>query len=302
MEAEQKKTSRWSRFTSHSKDNYRLVVMNADTFDEVGAYNLTPLNLYVALSSLILLLTIGVFMIVAYTPLRKYVPGYGDVVQRQEVMALEEELRSLQKSLTTQMEYTENFRRILVGEVTTGDEVESRLVPVEEVELEAVTLTEEEIRLRREMDLERVGKTARDGKVANGGNSARGEATALEQLYLVAPVNGEIRTPYDLGKGHLGVDILAAKNTAVKAAAEGIVFMSEYTSANGNVVGVQHSNDLITFYKHNSELLKKVGERVRSGEAIAISGNTGTLSTGPHVHFEMWYRGQSVNPADYLNF
>ncbi len=301
MEAEPKKTSRWARFTAHSKDNYRLVVMNADTFDEVGAYNLTPLNLYVALSSLLLVFTIGVFMIVAYTPLRKYVPGYGDVVQRQEVMALEEELRSLQKSLTAQMEYTENFRRILKGEVTTGDEVESRFVPAEEVEMEAVTLTEEEIRLRREMDLERVGKVAREGQSAIG-IAAKNATRPLEQIFLVAPVNGEIRHPYDLGKNHLGVDILTPKNTAVKAAAEGVVFMSEFTSANGNVVGIQHGDDLVTFYKHNSELLKKVGERVRSGEAIAISGNTGTLSTGPHLHFEMWHRGQSVNPADYLSF
>lgn len=300
MDAETTKTSRWQRFKARSKDNYRLVVMNAETFDEVGAYNLTPLNLYVAASSLILLLTILVFLLIAYTPLRKYVPGYGDVVQRQEVMALEEELKSLQKSLTAQMAYTENFRRILAGEVTTGEEVESNFEPVEEVALEDVTLSEEEVRLRREVELERIGQLARNTKdrPAEGANSG----LALEQIFLVAPINGDVMKPYDPTQSHLGVDIQAAKNTAVKATAAGVVFMSEFTSANGNVVGIQHDNDLISFYKHNSELLKKVGDRVNSGEAIAISGNTGSLSTGPHLHFELWYRGKTVDPVDYLSF
>lgn len=300
MEAEPTKTSRWARFKARSKDNYRLVVMNAETFDEVGAYNLTPLNLYVALSSLILLLTVVVFMLVAYTPLRKYVPGYGDVVQRQEVMALEEELKSLQTSLNTQMAYTENFRRILVGEVTTGEKIESNFEPVEEIEIDAVTLSEEEIRLRREVELERIGQLAKSSKGSVGREG--GSGLSLEQIFLVAPVNGDVMKPYDPAQNHLGVDIQAAKHTAVKATTAGVVFMSEFTSANGNVIGIQHDNDLISFYKHNSELLKKVGDRVNSGEAIAIAGNTGSLSTGPHLHFELWYRGQSIDPSDYLSF
>ncbi len=300
MDAETTKTSRWQRFKARSKDNYRLVVMNAETFDEVGAYNLTPLNLYVAASSLILLLTVLVFLLVAYTPLRKYVPGYGDVVQRQEVMALEEELKSLQKSLTVQMNYTENFRRILAGEVTTGEQMESNFEPVDEVALEDVTLSEEEVRLRREVELERIGQLARNTKDRPGEGESNG--LTLEQIFLVAPINGDVMKPYDPSQNHLGVDIQAAKNTAVKATAAGVVFMSEFTSANGNVVGIQHDNDLISFYKHNSELLKKVGDRVNGGEAIAISGNTGSLSTGPHLHFELWYRGKTVNPVDYLNF
>lgn len=298
MEESPKKISRWARFRKQSKINYRMVVMNADTFDEVGSYNLTPLNIYVAISSLVLLLSVLIFCLIAYTPLRKYIPGYGDVVQRRELVAMQKELQSLGEELKLQKDYSENFRRILVGEVTTGEDVQNRSREVNVEDIDPVTLSEEEVRLRREVELERVGRVAREGGKARAGSNL----STLEQLFLVAPVNGEISAGYKPEKDHLGVDVLAPRSTAIKAAAAGVVFMSEFTSANGNVVGIQHDNELITFYKHNSELLKRVGDRVKSGEAVAIIGDTGTQSTGPHLHFEMWFRGQSVDPADYVSF
>lgn len=301
MEEPQVKLSRWARFRKHSKINYRMVVMNADTFDEVGSYNLTPLNIYVAISSLVLLLSVLIFSVVAYTPLRKYIPGYGDVVQRSEMVAMDKEVRELKEELQLQIDYTENFRRILAGETTTGEDVQAQSREVTDADFEPVTLSEEEVRLRREVELERVGRVARDGS-GKGTPRQGSNLTSLEQLFLVAPVNGEISAGYKPGKDHLGVDILAPRSTAIKAAAAGVVFMSEFTSANGNVVGIQHDNELITFYKHNSELLKRVGDRVKSGEAVAIIGDTGTQSTGPHLHFEMWFRGQPVDPADYVSF
>ncbi|MEL6142107.1 MAG: M23 family metallopeptidase [Bacteroidota bacterium] len=301
MEENEVKIGRWARFKERSKDNYRLVVMNAETFDEVGAYNLTPLNLYILLSTVVLLLSIAIFLLIAYTPLRKYIPGYGDIVERREMSALEDQIEELSGQLEVQREYTENFRRILVGEVTTVQDIESQSKPLEEEDMEAPTLTEEEIRLRREVELERIGQLARGGNnplVPRAGSSA----IPLEQMYLLTPVNGEISAGFKPTEGHIGVDILAPRNTAIKAAAPGVVFMSEFTNANGNVIGIQHENDLITFYKHNSELLKKVGDRVNGGEAVAIIGNTGEMTTGPHLHFELWHRGEVIDPTGYLSF
>lgn len=299
MEEQQEQLSRWARFRERSKINYRLVVMNADTFDEVGAYNLTPLNLYVFFATLLLLLSLLIFLLISYTPLKKYVPGYGDVIQRQELVAMEKTIEELQDQLAVQVNYTENFRRILAGEATTGEEVQNQSREINEDDVEPVTVSEEEIRLRREMELERIGRVASQQATTptSGSNDI-----PLEQIFLVAPVNGEISAGFRPTTDHLGVDILAPKSTAIKSAAAGVVFMSEFTSANGNVIGIQHDNDLITFYKHNSENLKKVGDRVNSGEAVAIIGNTGTLTTGPHLHFEMWYQGEAVDPADYLSF
>jgi len=301
MEENQVKTGRWARFKERSKDKYRLVVMNADTFDEVGAYNLTPLNLYILISTVVLLLSIAIFLLIAYTPLRKYIPGYGDIVERREMSALEDEIEELTTQLNIQREYTENFRNILVGKSTTVEDIERQSKPLEEEDMEAPTLTEEEIQLRRDVELERIGQLAR------GGNSSfvprAGSTTVpLEQMYLVAPVNGEIRAGFKPTEGHIGVDILAPKNTAIRAAAPGVVFMSEFTNNNGNVIGIQHENDLLTFYKHNSQLLKKVGDRVKGGEAVAIIGNTGELTSGPHLHFELWHRGVAIDPVGYLSF
>ena len=301
MEENQVKTGRWARFKERSKDKYRLVVMNADTFDEVGAYNLTPLNLYILISTVVLLLSIAIFLLIAYTPLRKYIPGYGDIVERREMSALEDEIEELSTQLAVQIEYTENFRRILKGEATTEQDIESQSRPLEEEDMEAPTLTEEEIQLRKEVELERIGQ------MAQGSNSsfvprAGSSAIPLEQMYLVTPVNGEISAGFKPTEGHIGVDILAPRNTAIKAAAPGDVFMSEFTNEHGNVVGIQHENDLITFYKHNSRLLKKVGDQVKSGEAVAIIGNTGEMTTGPHLHFELWHRGEVIDPADYFSF
>lgn len=301
METEEKQPGFLARFRENSKNNYRMVVMNADTFDEVRAFNLTPMNIYVAVSSVLLLLTILIFLLIAYTPLRKYIPGYGDVVQRQELLAMEDAVKDLTEKLDAQTAYVENFRRILVGDAKTFEDLEKRNDSVALEDIPPVTLSEEEIRLRREIEMERVGQVARSGGRA-GIPSAGSQEVPLEQTYLVAPVNGEISAGFNPEEDHLGVDILAPQNTAIKSAAAGIVIMSEFTSANGNVIGVQHDNDLITFYKHNSELLKKVGDRVNSGEAVAIIGNTGELTTGPHLHFEIWHRGRVVDPADYLSF
>lgn len=297
METPEKQPGLLARFRENSKNKYRMVVMNAETFDEIGSYNLTPMNLYVAISSLLLILSLCIFMLIAYTPLRKYIPGYGDVVQRQEMQAMEKTIGELTTKLETQTAYVENFRRILVGDAKTFEQLEKRNDSIPE-NIEPVTLSEAEIRLRREQEAAVQASRGENTGIPTAGS----QEVPLEQAYLVAPVNGEISAGFNQKENHLGVDILAPQHTAIKSAASGIVFMSEFTSANGNVIGIQHDNDLITFYKHNSELLKKVGDRVNSGEAVAIIGNTGTLTTGPHLHFEIWHRGKVVDPADYLSF
>lgn len=300
MENPEKPRGRWARFRQDSQKNYRLVVMNADTFDEVGAYNLSAMNVYVLASTIFLVLLLSVFALVAYTPLRTYVPGYGDTVQRQEMIDLENTVADLTEQLETQTEYVDNFRRILVGDATTFEDIERRRTDsVAPQDIEPVALSEAEIQLRREVASQRSG---RDRPNADNTSLPTTAAVPLDQVALLAPVNGEISAGFRPEDGHLGVDILASRNTPIRAAAAGVVFMSEFTNANGNVIGIQHANDLVTFYKHNSELLKQVGDRVNGGEAVAIIGNTGTLTTGPHLHFEIWYRGRVVDPAEYLSF
>lgn len=300
MEETTEKQGRWQRFKENSKDEYQLVVRDVKSYREVGSYNLTPLNLYVAISTLIFLVAVVVFLLIAYTPLRTYIPGYGDIVQRQELNEMEDLIDEMGAQMERQSITIETMKRNIHGEVVTSADIEELGIKVDTADIAPVPLSEEEVRLRREMALERVGDNSRGG---SGMTPSPGSTDVpLAQLLLVAPVNGEISAGFKLTGDHLGVDILAPQDTPIKAARDGIVFISEFTSSNGNVVGIQHDNNLITFYKHNSQLLKKVGDRVRASEAIAIIGNTGELSSGPHLHFELWHEGKAVDPTEFIRF
>jgi murein DD-endopeptidase MepM/ murein hydrolase activator NlpD len=300
MEEDQQRVGFWASFRESLQNNYRLVVMNSDTFEEVRSLQLTLLNVYVAITSLLVVIALTVALAIAYTPLRKYIPGYGDVVTQEEFVALQREMSELEEQLAVYAEYNENVRNILVGDVRTAEDLPSE--PDSSATSNAneaeVNLSEEEIALRREMELERVGRQARAGRTLQAGS----DLVPLEQMYFIAPLTGEISAGFDTERNHLGIDILAPKNTAVKAAMDGYVFFSDWTRETGNTIGIQHDNNVITFYKHNAELLKPTGSRVSAGEAIAIIGNTGHLTTGPHLHFELWHRGEAVNPTQYVAF
>lgn len=289
--------TRWQRWRESLKHTYRLVVMNNETFEEVGSYNLTLLNVYVTITSVVVVTVLLVTFTIAFTPLKKYIPGYGDTVQQEELRAIERELAQLQKDFKAQEAYAENFRRILVGEDYLADDMERVGNDTLTVDPEEVPLSEEEIRLRRETEVLLAGSTIQD---ESGPLSAVG--APLEQHFFVAPVTGEISAAYSIENDHYGVDILAPKNTAIKSVMDGTVFFSDWTQETGNTIGIQHTNSIITFYKHNSELLKPLGSTVKAGEAIAIIGNTGEMTTGPHLHFELWYRGATVDPVQYINF
>ena len=299
MEEDQQESGFWASFRESLKNNYRLVVMNSDTFEEVRSFQLTLLNVYVAITSLLVVFALIVALAIAYTPLRKYIPGYGDVVSQEEFVALQREMAEMEEQLAIYAAYNENVLNILVGEVRTAEdlpaEADSNTTAPSE---EEATLSEEEIALRREMELERVGQQARAGRTLQAGSST----VPLEQMFFIAPLSGEISAGFDPDKDHFGIDILAPKNTAVKSAMDGFVFFSDWTRETGNTIGIQHDNNVITFYKHNAELLKPAGSRVSAGEAIAIIGNTGHLTTGPHLHFELWHRGEAVNPLQYVAF
>ena len=297
----EEKTSRWKRFRAKSKDEYQLVIRDVKSYREVSTYNLTPLNIYVALSAAIFLIAVAVFFLISYTPLRQYIPGYGDIVQRREMNEMEDMISAMSDQLDDQALYIENLNRNIHGEVVTSADVEQNSSTSDSVSAQAVPLSEAEIRLRKEMSLARVGDASQAGSVA-GVPSPGSSDVPLAQVFLVTPVNGEISAGYNPAENHFGVDILAPQKTPIKAVRDGVVFISEFTSSNGNVIGVQHDNNLMTFYKHNSQLLKKVGERVKAGEVVAIIGNTGRLSSGPHLHFELWHEGEVVDPTEYLRF
>lgn len=301
MANEQDKEKSWIEKLKHT---YRLVVMNNETFEEIGSYKLTLLNVYIALSTIVVVVALVVVSLMAFTPLRKYIPGYGEINQNEELYQLYQELDSIEQEMNAHRQYAQNFQRMLVGDVETEDEVEKsaqeelRNIESANEEVDPVEPSEVDEELRQEIELADIGDIVQAGRKSNLSSSG----IPLEQMFFTEPISGEISAEFMPEKNHYGVDILAPKNTAIKAIMDGYVFISDWTLETGNTIGIQHANNVISFYKHNSVLLKKVGSYVRAGEAVAIIGNTGTLSDGPHLHFELWYRGNPVPPTEYINF
>jgi murein DD-endopeptidase MepM/ murein hydrolase activator NlpD len=291
-----KQRSRWERL----KDTYRLVILNNETFKEVSSYKLSLLNVYVMLSTLIVLVAGLVIVAIAFTPIKRLIPGYASGSNHAEMIRLYRDLDSLEHLLVAQEKYNEGVRRLLVGEVEYAP-----TEPPQKKNLEEHTKVEksdEDAKLRNEVEMGLIRKATGGSQPAPAALNISPREIPLEQMYFSPPLSGSVVSIFDPDKKHLGVDVIAPKNTPVKAGMNGWVISSDWTLETGNTIAIQHSNNIVTFYKHNSVLLKKVGSYVRAGEAIAIIGNTGELTDGPHLHFELWHRGKPVNPTDFVNF
>lgn len=288
------------------RDNYRLVIMNAETFEEITSLRLTPLSVYVGLSSLIVGTAILVTMAIIWTPLKRYIPGYGDFQRDAEIAELTSKVANLEDEIQAHRKYNENFRKLLNGDLAdmSKEAAEKQGQPADQAD----TLPKDVERIPEDEQLRSAvargtfsSDPALTASVSN--NNATGpREVPLEQLSFIPPVSGDVTSAFDLKKEHYGIDIGAAKNTAVKAAADGMVISSGYTVETGYSIAIQHPNNVVTMYKHNSVLLKREGSPVKAGEAIAIIGNTGEQSSGPHLHFELWHKGRAVNPTGYINF
>ncbi len=287
------------------RDKYRLVVQNADTFEEVTSIRFSLMTIYVGLSSLVVGTAIAVTLLIIATPLKRYIPGYGDFERNDEIATLTTKVRDLESEIKANQSYYDNLRKILTGDMASFSEEAAKkqglpanagdTLPTE------VDRIPEDGKLRSEVAARSMAQVAQ-ATVAGGGAQIIVRDVPLEQMSFMPPVSGETTSGFDPSKNHFGMDVAAPKNTAVKSAADGVVISDGYTVETGYSIAVQHPNNVVTFYKHNSVLLKKTGSPVKAGEALAIIGNTGEQTTGPHLHFELWHKGRPVNPADYINF
>ncbi len=297
---------------------YRVVIMNNDTFEEVGAVRLSLMNLYVSLSSIFVALTLIVASIIVFTPLKKYIPGYAGSESGRTILAMQEQLGSLQDLAIANETYINDRFKFLNGQYEYEDDIiknQPATIAADTTLEEDVSVIPEDAELRREVRegaviprMETTEALQKNTPTEGGQNALKTlprniySAGQLEQIYFISPLSGEISQGFNLEKRHYGVDITAPKNTAIKAAADGFVIAADWTLETGLTIAIQHANNVITFYKHNSLNLKKVGEKVKAGEAIAIIGNTGEQSSGSHLHFELWFNGKAINPQEYIRF
>lgn len=270
---------------------YRLVILNESTFEEKISFKLSRLNVFVT-GSLFIIGLIGLTtLLIAFTPLREYIPGYSSTRLKRQATELTYKTDSLVTALNYTNRYLENIRLVLRGEVENTEMNRDSLFEQYRIDPETVDLTpiREDSLLRAEVALEDKYNLFERG-------------SAESNLLLFAPVSGTISEEYDPERKHYAVDVVAAKGTPVKAVANGTVIFSEWTVETGYVIILEHDDGLLSVYKHNGSLLKQQGDVVRVGEVIAMVGNTGELTTGEHLHFELWSHGSPVNPLNYIDF
>ncbi len=270
---------------------YRLVILNESTFEEKISFKLSRLNVFVTGSLFIVGLIGFTILLIAFTPLREYIPGYSSTQLKKQASELTYKTDSLVGVLNYTNKYLENIRMVLTGDIENNEINRDSLFEQFKLDPSSVDLTpiREDSLLRAAVE--------RDDKY-NLFERSRGE----RGLVLFSPVNGILSQEYDAKKRHYAVDVVAPADSPVKAVAAGTVILAEWTADTGYVIMMVHQNDLISAYKHNGSLNKAQGDIVRAGEVIASVGNTGELTTGPHLHFELWTNGIPVNPLDYIDF
>lgn len=277
------------------RDKYRLVVMNDITFEERLSFRLTRLNVMILLSILTILLIGLTTLLIAFTPLREYIPGYTDVTLNHRVYNLQAKTDSMERAFYQKDLFIQNLRNILEG-----NPVQDTIIQQDSLDFRYDSITmehsPEDSILRMEYDRQNHFDLHYDGQSLLAGNNSR------HNTFFFKPLDGVIINQFNLVENHLGIDIVAKQNETVKATMDGTVIFSDWTVETGYVIAIQHQRSFISIYKHNSANLKKAGAYVKAGDPIGIIGESGELSTGPHLHFELWYNGSPVNPLNYLTF
>lgn len=272
-------------------NKYRFVVLNEDTFEERFSYKLSRLNIFILLSLFGAVLIMSTVVIIAYTPIKEYLPGYDSIeIKRQSAQNIIK-MDSLEQALLNQQQFLSSITKVLTGDLEVKNLAKDTFP-----EFNRNELVDLELQPNAQDSLLRAA-VAQEDKF-----NILESASSLVNFVLFPPVTGVISQPYDLSQKHFAVDIAVAQNSPVKATSDGTVIFAEWTVETGYVVILEHENTLISVYKHNQTLTVSQGDLVKSGEVIATAGNTGEFSTGPHLHFELWSNGYPVNPTEFIDF
>lgn len=281
------------RIVRKLKSVFRLVILNDQTFEERLSIRLTPLNVFVFAGTVIISLITFTIYIIAFTPLREYIPGYADVNMQRTIVMLASKTDSLERSLNSRDRYLANLQAVISGKLP-PDQIKK---PVDKnARYDTLPIPEPsdaEKKLRKEMESRDRFSLYAESSIQEG---------SLSNFLFFTPVKGVVTSEFNPKSKHFGIDIVASANEVIKSTLDGTVIFSDWTSDTGYVLAIQHGNNLFSVYKHNSALLKTAGDFVKAGEVVAIIGDSGELTTGPHLHFELWYNGTAVDPTDYMTF
>jgi len=287
-----KKTLKKSKFRQRITNKFRLVVLNEDTFEEKLSFKLTILNIFVLSGIFSIVLVALTTVLIAYTPIREYIPGYASTKLKKDASRLVYQADSLKNRLQLLENYTNALRPILAGEQ-----------PISNVDFDSLKINSDPINIdERKLAASKNDSLFREKVESKDRFPLFDKAENKIDIVFFAPITGSITQEFNITNKHFALDISQKTGTPVKAIEDGRVIFSEWTTETGYVLIIEHGTGFISVYKHNGVLLKQQGDFVKSGEAIATVGSTGELTTGPHLHFELWYNGYPVNPINYIDF
>lgn len=281
------KVKLWDRL----KYKYKLSVINETSYEEVLNFRLSQLHVLMALSVLAVILVTLTILLIAFTDLREFIPGYPDGNMRQSIVENAIRVDSLENEVLKRDRFMNALQLVLNGGDTTQFERmrnDSLKASYDTVQFQ---LSRQESEFRAEIEEKERFNLGFGIKEQN-----------KDYYHFFPPVEGVVTQSFNEKDRHYGTDIVAKANAKVATVLDGVVVFTDWTVKTGYVIQVQHANDMLSVYKHNSTLLKKQGDYVRAGEVIAVVGNTGEESSGPHLHFELWRAGNPLNPEDFIKF
>jgi murein DD-endopeptidase MepM/ murein hydrolase activator NlpD len=269
----------------------RLVILNEDTFEEIFSFKLTLMNVFVVATIGAFLIILVTTYIIAFTPLREYIPGYASTKLKRDATELALKSDSLAFALKKNEAYLQSIKKVLTGDLDYAKFNKDSILtsPSDPIEKEDLEPSESDLKLREEV--------AREDKY-NLFEKAKPKVSTV----LFSPVKGLITEKYNAKNKHFAVDIALPKNTPIKATLNGTVIFADWTPTNGNVLVLRHNNGFISVYKHAASITKSQGDIVRTGEVIALAGSTGQESSGVHLHFELWKDGYPIDPTIFIEF
>ena len=277
----------WDRL----KYKYKLSVINETSYEEVFNFRLSQLHVLTALSVLAVILVVLTILLIAFTDLREFIPGYPDGNMRQMIAQNALRVDSLENELLKRDRFFKSIRLVLNGGDTTSLERSREDTARYRNDTIRFQISEQENEFRAAIEERERFNLSLGMKEQNH-----------DYYHFFPPVEGIVTQSFDEKKRHYGTDIVAKANAKVAAVLDGVVIFTDWTVKTGYVIQVQHTNDLISVYKHNSILLKKQGDYVRAGEVLGVVGNTGEESSDPHLHFELWRAGNPLNPENFIKF
>ena len=289
---QKKKKINTKSFWYRVRFKYKLSFINEGTLEEVWSFRLSQLSAFITLGLFAFFLVIVTALLIIMTPVRNYLPGYLDVEVRKEIVQNALRADSLERMIEIQGLYLNNMTGILSGTLSVDSIREIDSLATNDIDFEIPRSTAEAAFVKEYEEAEKYNLSVLSDQ----------KKITTQESFFCKPVNGMITSRYEKDMRHYGMDLAAKLKESVVSTLDGTVIYTGFDPNHGNVIQIQHKNGFISVYKHNELLLKEVGEHVMAGEAIALVGNTGALSTGPHLHFELWYKGNPVNPEDYIAF